>query len=659
VRALLKPWRILVLLVGVSAALRLQAAEAIPTPWIAPDELIYAELGRSLWHTGHLTLFGNPVGFYSALYPLLAGLPLSLADRAAGYELVKTLNSVVISLMAVPVYLWGRELVSRRWAIVAAAVTLAAPSLAYAGLIMTEVAFYPAFVLAAWAIARAVTTPTLRRQGVALGAVALVCAVRLQAAVMLAAYPTAVVFDASLHRDHRRLRAHAPAAVGLVALGLAWTVWQLRHGGPLAKVFGAYEAAGKTHYGLGDATQFALYHLGDVVLISGVVPFCTLLVLAWRAAHGQETDARVRAYVATTLSLVLWLAAEVGVFASRNVGHLAERNLFPLVPLLVLGLVVWLQRGSPRPPIAALAAALLAVSLLGEVPWEKFTTLAATPSAFTQIPLFELTSHVNLDAAVPLAAAVLLAACAVAPPRLLAVGIPALLLALGAAASVSAGRFIAHESRYVQALTLGPQKDWVDMNASGPVTFLYAQLNPETVWESRFWNSRITATDGFLGAQVNGMTVPSVAPRADGVVVDQQGKAVRTPYVLASPYFAFDGRQVATARGIVVLSRIKPPLRVRRWVHGVTFDGSVPTGFAELQVYACSGGTLRGVITAPERRGVVVFRNGHRHVTLYARPDPPRLFSIPVDVPKPAGKRLCTITLRSKGTFTVHDMSFP
>jgi hypothetical protein len=115
---------------------------------------------------------------------------------------------------------------------------------------------------------------------------------------------------------------------------------------------------------------------------------------------------------------------------------------------------------------------------------------------------------------------------------------------------------------------------------------------------------------------------------------------------------------VVTPRANTVLWKIKPPLRVLRWLYGVTWDGSVPTGFAELQVYACRGGRLRGELTAPERRSVVVFRNGRRYVTLHARPDPPRLFSIPVDVLKPAGQRLCTITLKSGGTFTVHNTSF-
>jgi hypothetical protein len=150
----LPTWQLLVVLVGVSAAFRAALAETIPTPWIAPDELIYAELGRAFWRTGHLTLFGEPTRFFSFVSPVLAGLPLSLHDRETGYRLLQALQAVVMSLAAVPVYLWARSFVSRGWALVAAAFALVPPSLAYSGLVMTEVGFYPAFVLAAWAIRR-------------------------------------------------------------------------------------------------------------------------------------------------------------------------------------------------------------------------------------------------------------------------------------------------------------------------------------------------------------------------------------------------------------------------------------------------------------------------------------------------------------------------
>src|SRR5215203_2359533 len=178
----------LVGLVAVSAALRFAAALDVPTPWIAPDEMLYGLLGRGLYATGRLSFLGGDVGYYSLVYPALVGLPLSLHDTALGYTVLKAVQAVAMSLAAVPVYLWGRTLMRPGWALGAAALTVAIPGLAYSGLLMTEVAFYPLLVVAAWAAARALERPTVARQAVLLGAVLLAAATRLQAVVLVPAF---------------------------------------------------------------------------------------------------------------------------------------------------------------------------------------------------------------------------------------------------------------------------------------------------------------------------------------------------------------------------------------------------------------------------------------------------------------------------------------
>ena len=159
-RRVSRTWALLAALVGVSAVARLLGALAIPGPWIAPDEMVYGLLGQSLYRDGELEILGGPTPFVSLVYPALVGLPLALDDLEVGYGLLKALQAVVMSATAVPVFLWARELVSERWALVAAALTVAIPGLAYAGLIMTEVAFYPVVVLALSSASRALANPT-------------------------------------------------------------------------------------------------------------------------------------------------------------------------------------------------------------------------------------------------------------------------------------------------------------------------------------------------------------------------------------------------------------------------------------------------------------------------------------------------------------------
>src|SRR5262245_55105060 len=315
-------WAALGLLVLASAALRTWASRGVPTPWIAPDEMIYGLLGQGLYRDGHLAILGGPTPYYSLLVPPVAGLPLSIGDLALGHSLRKALQALVRSLAAVPVFLWGRALMATRWALVAAALTLALPGLAYSGLVMTEAVFYPVFVLAAWATAAALASPTRLHQALLVAALCLALATRLQAVVVLAVIVTAFLLDAALARRRPQPRRFAIAFGGLAVLVAVWLVARLVQGG---SVLAGYSDAGGS-YPAGAAARFVGYHLGDLALLTGVFPACALLVLAWGALRRGAESPAARAFLAVTLAAALWLVLEVGVFASRELGLLAERN---------------------------------------------------------------------------------------------------------------------------------------------------------------------------------------------------------------------------------------------------------------------------------------------------------------------------------------------
>src|SRR5712691_31253 len=116
--------------------------------WIAPDEPTYGMLGRSLWHTGTLSIAGADGPFYGIVYPAFAGLPLTALGLWHGLRALQIVQPLVMSTTGLIVYVWARRLVSPSLALVAAALTLALPAFVYSGLIMTEVAFYPVATLA-------------------------------------------------------------------------------------------------------------------------------------------------------------------------------------------------------------------------------------------------------------------------------------------------------------------------------------------------------------------------------------------------------------------------------------------------------------------------------------------------------------------------------
>ena len=79
----LPSWAPLAVLVTASAGFRFALALGVSTPWIAPDEMVYALLGRNLFETGWLGILGEPVPFYSLVVPLVVGLPLTAGGAKA------------------------------------------------------------------------------------------------------------------------------------------------------------------------------------------------------------------------------------------------------------------------------------------------------------------------------------------------------------------------------------------------------------------------------------------------------------------------------------------------------------------------------------------------------------------------------------------------
>ena len=588
-----RPGYLLGVLVLGSTIVRFAAARGIHTPWIMPDEVIYAELGESLYGSGRFEVLHEHIGFFGLVFPALVGGPLSVSDLERGYHWLKLLQALVMSLTAVPVYLWTRSLARPAWAFVAAALTVVIPGLAYSGLVMTEVGFYPALVLAAWALARALERPTLANQGWLVTACALAAMTRLQAFVLLPVFGTAVALKAALDARPRDALRLWPAAAGLVSLAGAWAGWRLASDGNLSALFGAYSPAGETSYPAGEALRFVLYHAGDLVLMTGVVPLCAvMLLLGLRRERGGLT-----AYVATTLSLCVWLVAEVGVFASRHVGLLAERNLLPLAPVAFVGLAVWLDRGAPRPRLATALVAAGAVALVAAMPMSRFAIPAALPNGFTLEPLIAHPgAHVDLVAT--LAAAVLAAGFAVAPRRLVAI-LPAVLAALFVWISIESSRAIVERDRVVQASSTGPDRRWIDHHADGAVSYLFiGDTNWPAVWQNVFWNRRIARVYDLGPVAVpGGMPQARAEPKPDGRLA-----GITTPYVVSLYPVAFVGKAVATVNGGLVLWRLEPPARISVWTQRVA-------GHIRVLAYACRGGSLRLSLHGPLPGAVELRRN--------------------------------------------------
>jgi hypothetical protein len=613
-----RQWGALAALVLISTAFRAWAAVSVPVPWIAPDEMVYGLLGQSLYVHGSLEILGSPTPFYSLLVPALVGFPLSAFGLTHGLDVLQGLQAFVMSLTAVPVYLWGRSLVSRGWALVAAALAVAAPGLTYAGLMMSEVLFYPLLVLAAWAGADVIARPT-RRSGVLLVlAVLALCATRIQGIVLLPVLATAAIVDGWFARSWANLRRLLPAAGALAALAVIWIGWRLGSG---SGTLGGYEVIATTSYSVGGAVKFVVYHLASVLIICGLFPAAAVALLFVRAARHGEPDPQVRAYLAVASSLTVWQVVEVGVFASYYSDRIVERNLIGLGPVLFLGLVLWLDRGAPGTAWERAAVAAVSALVLLVLPVRRLVNIFGAHDAMSMLPLYKLrqaTGPGTMLAVYLVVGAVVALAFALLPRRAVRV-VPAVLLVALVAASALAGKFAVDQARAQQQAFLGKRPNWVDRKADGPVAYLYdGEPSWNGVWHTLFWNKKIDRVFDLGHAEVPGPLPQARAEvQPDGTVFVPPSARQPGDYAVVSTWTTLAGeklkgvKQQGLTQAGLRLWRVERPLRFRDQISGLQLNGDiVANDTGRLVGYACRKGTFRLTVIPKQPETVEIRVNG-------------------------------------------------
>ena len=587
-------WALLAAIIAASTAVRSVAARGVGSPWIAPDEIIYALLGRALWESGELSILGADTGFYSLLYPALVGLPLSVADAETGHRILDVLQALVVSCTAIPVYLWGRTLAGRGYALAAAALTLSLPTLGYSALVMSEVLFLPVATLALWLLARALERPTAGRQALLAIAVTAAVATRLQAVVFIPVVVTAVLVQAALDRDWLVLRRFA-VTLGVIGTG-SLALLALAGSGAL----GAYSAAGEGSYDVGAAARFVGYHAAGVILISGIVPGLALLLLWSTSVASRETPRALRTFLAVTLAYIPWLVLEVGIFASREVGHLAGRDLATAAPLTLLGFIVWLDRGAPRPqPLTTIIALVTAAGLL-VLPIRTLAEIDTIHDTLELIPFSQVAPE-SRELAFGVAVAIAVALFVLVPRRTVGFLVPVVLLAL-AATSVISAREASKQSGLRETALLSGSPTWVDDAGIDGVAYLYVgEPRWTVVWQHLYWNRSIDEVWTLAGSKVPGpLPQQAVFPRADGRLSSASG-LVDAPAVIAPTNVTIVGERIAEIRqqGMraagLALWRPEPPTRASTLTTGVLANGDIVEP-ATLTVFDCSAGRLEATL---------------------------------------------------------------
>ena len=282
--------------VVVAAALHIALALGIPSPWIVPDEIIYSELARSLAEGGVPRIRGEVSFDWGLGYPaLLAPIWAVVDDIGTAYVVAKAWNAVLLASTAVPAYFLARRFVEEKSALIVAALSVSIPPMLYAGTLMTEVALYPAFVLALLAMTCALEQPTIRAQGSALAVIGLVCTIKTLGAVLLVAYCAAIVVyhwidlrDGSSWR--RRVGSYAFTWGILGVLATAACGVALITGRP-QDLLGGY-ANVIDYMRPTEVPKWLLLHVAELDLAVAVIPFAATLIVVALGVRGMRTGER-------------------------------------------------------------------------------------------------------------------------------------------------------------------------------------------------------------------------------------------------------------------------------------------------------------------------------------------------------------------------------
>jgi hypothetical protein len=408
---------------------------------------------------------------------------------------------------------------------------------------------------------------------------------------------TAPLVLVALQRQPRRLWDFRWVYAIPVGAFVALLALQAARGRSPESLLGAYSAASESSYDLHQALRWLLWHVAELELSLGVVPFAALLLLLAIPGRLRERDLP---FLAAAFTLSLWVVVVVAVFASRHSGRIEERNMFYVAPLFLIALLLWIERGAPRPWRFAVPAAAVAALLPAWIPFEDLIGVSAVSDTFGLLTWWEVHHWgVALDrvwVAATIASIAAVALWLLVPVRYAAV-LPALLLVFLVAANEPVEKRIrvASIGELFQGITR-PERDWVDLavGREGEVAALWsARIDHRTIFENEFFSRSVGPVYTLAGALPGGLVeTPLVADEESGRLLDPEGRAVRAEHALVDETVPLAGSVVSRdeRKGMRVL-RVGGDLRLTYTVDGAYDDGWSGRDLTYTR-YDCAGGTL-------------------------------------------------------------------
>jgi 4-amino-4-deoxy-L-arabinose transferase-like glycosyltransferase len=573
-------------------------------PFIMVDELIYSELARSFAAGDGFQVRGATAGGFSLVYPVLISPAYWLFDALPeAYAAVKTLNALFMSLAAVPTYFLARRVLGRPLSLVGALLAVALPSLAYTGTVMTENVFYPLFLVTALLLVLVLEEPTTGRQLGLLALLGLLFATRVQAVAFVPAIVVAPALVALLGREPLRAAyVRLRLLFGLLGAGaVLLLVFQLARGRSLTDLLGAYSVVGDRSYDVSTVAHYFLYHLAELDLYLGVLPFAALVLLTLVA---RRSEPGLAPFLAAALSLSISVLLVVAAFASVFAGRIQERNTFVLAPFFLIALLVVVDRGVPRRSWLAIAVAAVCALLPLAIPFERFVETGAISDTLALLPIWSSYGSLlfdSIDASV-FSGCALAAILFVLVPRRWALVLPAVLLLfyVGFSRNVWSGERgfrQASAGALFQGIRLG-DRDWIDraLPDRAEAAFVWTGVTDRfAVNQNEFFNRQVGPIYYIGGPTPGGLAETEVVvDEKTGQIRTVDGRRIEARYVITEDAISPDGTVVARdpGKGLTLWRASGPLVATSTEVAGRypndTWSGRTVTWTRK----RCRGGTL-------------------------------------------------------------------
>ncbi len=605
---------LVLLWVGVSAWLAIWFSGRIRDWSVMTDELLYAKLATSIADTGSPLprVHGTSIEVYNQLYPLLIAPLYGALSPPEAFRAAHVLNAIVMASAVFPVYLLGRQVLPRVWAVAVAGLAVLVPWMVLTGFVMTESAAYPAFAWALLGLHSTIAAPSPRRDLVAVAALGLAVLARTQFAVLVAVLPLAILGHELLRRPWREaLEGLVPRFASISCWPSstpgAWHWWwSLALTGSLGSLLGVYGVTVEEGSLLPSGVwSSAARHLDAVAIGSGLLPL--LLGGGWMLATLVRPESK-RAHALATLSLVtvVLLTFVAASFSERfGEGVVRDRYLFYVVPLLLIGAAAALRSVDRRGvAVGAAVVAILFAATAAQLPFTVYPGVwVDSPASVLNELLIEQSGALGTGTFVAFlglfTGLVLVLALVLAPRTAVAVVALVVLVAFSVLTLRSeVDRVVAGTGLSGRPLAGPPGLvlDWVDSvvpegESAALVSFPVSTAWDTTAirwWDVEFWNRRVM--HAYVAGDGNFRYTPfphrELEPDwASGVV---EGTEDAPGYVVEAPgdsRFSLAGREQAENLGFVVRSATRP-YRALWASRGLQADGwTTPGRPATIRVY--------------------------------------------------------------------------